>query len=97
MHIYSINTTNKKRPNFGKLKGVIIGKDYKSFIENKDVQRTLKAINSNKFFDELFQSKNGYITIDDQKTSHRQYSADSYHVLKYSLGIFFEPKTSYEK
>jgi len=91
MQIRKVNNNNYQ-PTFGILKGVIIGKNYKSFVGNEGVQRTLKTINSNKFFDAMFQSKNGYITIDRDVERFNEYTAASGRVVKNTLGIFFEPE-----
>ena len=90
MQIRKVN--NNYQPAFGSLKGVIIGKNYQSFVGNKGVQRTLKAINSNRFFDAMFQTKNGYITIDREVERFDEYSASSSRVVKNTLGILFEPE-----
>jgi len=86
------NVNNNYQPTFGALKGVIIGENYKSFVGNKGVQRTLNAINSNGFFDEMFQSKNGYIRIDREIERFNQLSAASKRVVTNTLSIFFKPE-----
>lgn len=90
MQIRKVN--NSYQPNFGMLKGVIIGENYKSFVGNEGVQRTLNAINSNKIFDEMFQSKNGYIKIDRKEETFNEFSAASSRVVKNTLGLLFKPE-----
>lgn len=83
------------KPSFKQLKGIMLSGMYRNPSEAQNVQRVVDSIQSNRIFQDIFASKDGYIVLDKSVATKNPISADITHFFKNTLSITFKIKQGF--